>query len=76
VCVDARHAHAALSVRMNGGDPNDARGLAELIRVQHALTVTDPTLLEDLQQLLEPATMGDPMRPTPHKQPVKTSLPS
>ena len=34
VCVDARHAHAALSVRMNKSDPNDARGLAELIRVR------------------------------------------
>jgi transposase len=33
VCMDARHAHAALSVRMNKSDPNDARGLAELIRV-------------------------------------------
>jgi transposase len=33
VCVDARHAHAALSVRINKSDPNDARGLAELIRV-------------------------------------------
>jgi hypothetical protein len=27
------------------------------------LTETDPTLLENLRQLLEPATMGDPMRP-------------
>jgi hypothetical protein len=27
------------------------------------LTMRDPTLLEDLRQLLEPATMGDPMRP-------------
>ena len=33
VCVDARHAHAVLSVRMNKSDPNDARGLAGLIRV-------------------------------------------
>lgn len=33
VCVDARHAHAALSVRMNKSDPNDARGLADLVRV-------------------------------------------
>ena len=33
VCVDARHAHAALSVRMNKSDQNDAHGLAELIRV-------------------------------------------
>ena len=28
-----------------------------------ALTETDPTLLENLSRLLEPATMGDPMRP-------------
>src|SRR5271170_7682639 len=27
------------------------------------LTATDPTLLDDLRQLVEPATMGDPMRP-------------
>jgi hypothetical protein len=27
------------------------------------LTTRDPMLLEDLRQLLEPATMGDPMRP-------------
>jgi Rhodopirellula transposase DDE domain len=27
------------------------------------LTARDSTLLEDLRQLLEPATMGDPMRP-------------
>jgi len=27
------------------------------------LTQTDPTLMEDLQRLLEPATVGDPMRP-------------
>jgi len=33
VCVDARHAHAALSVRINKSDQNDARGLADLIRV-------------------------------------------
>jgi transposase len=33
VCIDARHAHAALSVRMNKGDQNDARGLAELVRI-------------------------------------------
>ncbi len=33
VCVGAWHAHAALSVRINKSDPNDAPGLAELIRV-------------------------------------------
>jgi hypothetical protein len=30
---------------------------------QPALTTRDPTLLEDLRVVLEPATMGDPMRP-------------
>lgn len=33
VCIDARHAHTALSVRMNKSDENDARGLAELVRI-------------------------------------------
>jgi transposase len=33
VCIDARHANAALSVRMNKSDENDARGLAELVRI-------------------------------------------
>jgi transposase len=33
VCIDARHPHAAPSVRMNKSDQNDARGLAELVRV-------------------------------------------
>jgi len=28
-----------------------------------ALTVADPALLDDLRRVLEPATMGDPMRP-------------
>ena len=33
VCIDARHAHAALSGRMNKSDENDARCLAELVRI-------------------------------------------
>src|SRR3546814_11860626 len=33
VCVEARHAHAVLSTRINKSDESDARGLAELIRV-------------------------------------------
>ncbi|MCZ8043701.1 MAG: transposase [Beijerinckiaceae bacterium] len=33
VCIDARHAKAVLSVRMNKSDENDAQGLAELVRV-------------------------------------------
>ena len=30
---------------------------------RRSLIQTDPTLLEDLRRLLEPATLGDPMRP-------------
>ena len=37
-------------VRRKGGGPKP-------------LSVTDPTLVDDLQRLAEPATMGDPMRP-------------
>lgn len=33
VCMDARHAHAALSVRPSKSDRNDARGLAEMMRM-------------------------------------------
>ncbi len=33
VCIDARHAKAALSLRMSKSDENDARGLAELVRI-------------------------------------------
>jgi transposase len=33
VCLDARHAHAVLSVQINKSDRGDARGLAEMIRV-------------------------------------------
>jgi hypothetical protein len=48
-------------------DLDDPGGLPGEIRRpgsgRHALTATDPTLLTDLRRLLEPATMGDPMRP-------------
>jgi transposase len=33
ICMDALHAHAALSVRPIKSDRNDARGLAEMVRV-------------------------------------------
>jgi transposase len=33
ICMDARHAHAALSVRPTKSDRNDARGLAEMVRM-------------------------------------------
>src|ERR1700722_12716240 len=33
ICVDARHAQAALSMRLNKTDRNDAAGLAQLMRM-------------------------------------------
>jgi hypothetical protein len=48
-------------------DLDDPSGLSGVVRRpgsgRRALTDTDPTLLNDLRRLLEPATMGDPMRP-------------
>src|SRR3954463_12435788 len=44
-------------------------GSAAMVRVRRkgagrpALSKVDPTILEDLRRLVEPATMGDPMRP-------------
>ena len=32
VCLDARHAKAALSLQLNKSDRNDARGLAQIVR--------------------------------------------
>jgi transposase len=33
VCIDARHAQAALSMQVNKTNPHDAHGLAQLVRV-------------------------------------------
>ncbi len=33
ICLDARHAHAALSIRPTKSDRSDARGLAEMLRM-------------------------------------------
>src|SRR4051812_17644818 len=33
ICLDARHAHAALSIRRTKTDRSDARGLAEMLRM-------------------------------------------
>ena len=33
ICIDARHANKALSMRRNKTDKNDAEGLAELMRI-------------------------------------------
>jgi len=32
VCLDARHAQAALKLQLNKSDANDARGLAQIVR--------------------------------------------
>ena len=32
ICLDARHAKAALSLQVNKTDPNDALGLAQIVR--------------------------------------------
>lgn len=33
ICIDARHAHAALSMQINKTDKNDAHGIAEIMRM-------------------------------------------
>lgn len=33
ICLDSRHAHRALSMKHNKNDRNDARGLADLVRI-------------------------------------------
>ncbi len=33
ICIDARHAKAALSLRVNKTDTNDAHGIAQIVRV-------------------------------------------
>jgi transposase len=33
ICIDARHAKAALSLRINKTDANDAQGIAQIVRV-------------------------------------------
>src|ERR1035437_6852534 len=48
-------------------DLDDLGAMSDLVRRpgsgRHTLTAKDATLLDDLRRLLEPATMGDPMRP-------------
>jgi hypothetical protein len=34
VCIDARHAHAALSVRINKSDQNDAQGEKTMTKIE------------------------------------------
>ena len=41
VCLDARHAKAALSLQLNKSDRNDARGLAQIVRTGWYREVAD-----------------------------------
>src|ERR1039457_5066316 len=73
ISASARATGIARSVPAQAGigrglkDLDDPDALSGIVRRpgsgRHTLTVTDPTLLEDLRRLREPATMGDPMRP-------------
>jgi hypothetical protein len=68
ISASARATGVARSTIGRGLKDLDAPGtLSGVIRRpgsgRHALTVTDPTLLEDLRRLLKAPTMGDPMRP-------------
>lgn len=61
VCVDARHAKAALSMRVNKTDANDAEGLAQLarhgwyreVRVKSLSSHCDRSLLSAREQLMK-----------------------
>jgi transposase len=44
ICLDARHAKAALSLQMNKTDPNDALGLAHIVRTGWYREVTVKSL--------------------------------
>jgi len=67
VSAVARATGIARSTIDRGLKELDAPGATSKIRRagggRPALTQKDPTLLADLQKLLEPATLGDPMRP-------------
>ena len=52
VCLDARHARAALSVRPTKTDRNDARGLAELVRMGWYREVRVKSLMAQEQRAL------------------------
>src|ERR1700729_538594 len=75
--AEARTAHGGITAVVAGNrsraqydrprDLDDPGSLVGKVRRpgsgRPALTSKNTTLLEDLRQLLEPATMGDPMRP-------------
>jgi Rhodopirellula transposase DDE domain len=44
-------------------DPSDQSRIRRLGGGRHSILTTDPTLLQDLNRLIDPATRGDPMSP-------------
>jgi transposase len=44
VCIDARHAHGALSMQINKTDANDAHGIAQIMRMEWFKKVTVKSL--------------------------------
>src|SRR3954462_8279256 len=52
VCMDARHAHAALSMRPRKSDRSDARGLADILRMGWYREVRAKSLLAHEQRAL------------------------
>jgi transposase len=72
ICLDARHSHAALSMRLNKSDQNDARGLAEMARMgwyreavvkseeswKHRAMLTARTKLVDLRRDIDNQMRG------------------
>ena len=47
VCLDARHAKAALKLQLNKSDANDARGLAQIVRTEPSRDCRRLQLLRD-----------------------------
>lgn len=58
VCIDARHAKAALSVRMNKSDENDARGLMTVPGVGIVTALTFRHTIDDPSRFRSAADVG------------------
>src|SRR5258708_15145709 len=63
ICVDARHAKAALSLKVNKTDANDALGLAQIMRVgwYREVTVKRLDFLPGRALLVASAQLVDPL---------------
>ena len=63
ICLDARHAKAALSLQLNKSDRNDALGLAQIVRTgwyrEVAVKSLDSQLIRSLISVWSPARVAD-----------------